>query len=229
MSSGPKQIPLRLPVDAAFDREDLIESPANATAVAMIDAWPDWPGRIAVLAGPAGSGKTHLATIWASRAGAKTCNTQDLAASLAELVNEATSGGSVVVEDVGVGELDEQSLFHLMNAVREGEGYCLITSRTLPSRWVVALPDLRSRLTATQKVELHEPDDVLLQQVMMKLFADRQLLVEPRVIDFCMTRMERSLEAAGRLVDAIDREALSRRSKITRAMATAALDALGMK
>lgn len=229
MSSDPKQIPLHLPVDAAFDREDLIESPANATAVAMIDAWPDWPGRIAVLAGPAGSGKSHLATIWASRSGAKTCDTPDLVGSLDELVMAATGGGSVVIEDVVDGKLDEAALFHLMNAVREGEGYCLITSRTLPSRWDVGLADLRSRLTATQMVELHEPDDALLRQVMMKLFADRQLLVEPRVIDFCMTRMERSLEAAGRLVDAIDIEALSRRSKISRAMAITALDTLGMK
>ena len=141
----------------------------------------------------------------------------------------ATGGGSVVIEDVVDGKLDEAALFHLMNAVREGEGYCLITSRTLPSRWDVGLADLRSRLTATQMVELHEPDDALLRQVMMKLFADRQLLVEPRVIDFCMTRMERSLEAAGRLVDAIDIEALSRRSKISRAMAITALDTLGMK
>ncbi len=228
MSSGPKQLPLRLPVEAAFDREDLIESPANATAVAMIDAWPDWPGRVAILAGPAGSGKSHLAAIWASKSGSEVCILSNLGRAIEQLVQAASNGSSILIEDTGRGDLDEAALFHLINAVREGEGYCLITSRKLPTRWEISLPDLLSRLKAAQVVELHEPDDFLLRQVVIKLFADRQLLVEPRVVDYCMTRMERSLEAAGRLVEVIDTEALARRSKISRGMVASALDALGM-
>ena len=172
--------------------------------------------------------KSHLAAIWATRSAAGTCFSSDLGQSLEQLVPAVSNGGNILVEDAGQGDLDEAALFHLINVVREGGGYCLITSREPPARWNVSLPDLSSRLKATQVVELHEPDDVLLRQVIIKLFADRQLLVEPRVVDFCMTRMERSLEAAGKLVDAIDTEALARRSKISRAMAASALDALGM-
>lgn len=224
--SGVSQIPLRLPVNSALGREDLIESPANATALAMVDAWPEWPGRLTILAGPAGSGKSHIASVWAGMAEAQSCPANALDHHAARLVKIASSGTNVVLEDAGRGGYEEAALFHLINAVREGGGYCMITSRSWPRRWDVKLPDLLSRLKAAQLVELKQPDDALLRQVMLKLFADRQLLVEPRVVEYCVKRMERSLEAAARLVAAIDADALAAHAKVSRSVAARALDTL---
>lgn len=222
------QLPLDLSVPVTHRREDLIESKANEMAISMLDSWPEWPGRVSVLAGPIGAGKTHIASVWAKKTGAIICKSSDLSKNLDNFVELASKGGNFLIEDAGVGVIDETAMFHFLNAVKQGEGYCLITSRSWPIEWNVKLADLASRLKAVQVFELSEPDDVLLKHVMVKLFADRQLSIDEKIIDYCVLRMERSLESVGRLVEAIDAEAMSRQSGITRATAANALEQLGM-
>ena len=119
--------------------------------------------------------------------------------------------------------MPEAALFHLFNDVREHGGSLLITSRDRTEDWRVDLQDLRSRLRLATPVALGAPEDGLLRQVLVKLFADRQLLVDKPVIDYLVARMERSLSAAVRLVDALDRAALSAGRRITRPMAAGIL------
>lgn len=222
------QLPLDLSVQVAHSRDDLIESKANEMAIAMVDNWPDWPARISVLAGPVGAGKTHIASVWADKANAVVCKSSNLAENLDEFVKLAARNGNFLIEDAGSGVIDETAMFHFLNAIKQGEGYCLFTSRSWPIEWNVTLPDLASRLKAVQVFELSEPDEELLRHVMMKLFADRQLTVDEKIIDYCVLRMERSLESVGRLVSAIDAEAMAQKSAITRNTASRALERLGM-
>lgn len=222
------QLPLDLSVPVTHQRDDLIESSANEMAISMLDQWPNWPGRVSVLAGPVGAGKTHIASVWADKAQAFNCNCVDLPKNLDEFVKLASENGNFLIEDAGSGVIDETAMFHFLNAVKQGGGYCLITSRSWPIEWNVQLADLSSRLKAVQVYELSEPDDQLLKHVMMKLFADRQLTVDEKIIDYCVLRMERSLESVGRLVEAIDAEAMSRKSAISRNTAAQALERLGM-
>ena len=222
------QLPLDLSVPVVHLREDLIESKANEMAISMIDSWPEWPARVSVLAGPVGAGKTHIANVWADKSEAVTCKSVDLSKNLDEFVKHAADKGNFLIEDAGSGVIDETAMFHFLNAIKQGEGYCLMTSRSWPIEWNVSLPDLASRLKAVQVFELSEPDDELLRHVMVKLFADRQLTVDEKIIDYCVLRMERSLESAGRLVDAIDAEAMARKSAISRSTAAQALERLGM-
>ncbi|MEM7215709.1 MAG: hypothetical protein AAF423_09210 [Pseudomonadota bacterium] len=222
------QLPFDLSLEPESRREDLIESSANATAIAMIDAWPDWPGHVLVLAGPIGSGKTHIAGAWISVAGGIVCKLSAITDHMEELQKILESGENIVLEDAGPGEIEETALFHLVNAVRQAGAYCIITSRTWPLQWNVELPDLKSRLRAMQVVELLEPDDMLLKQVMIKLFADRQIIIDEKVVDYCVLRMERSLETAARLVAEIDAEALAGKSPVSRAVASRVLERSGM-
>lgn len=194
----------------------------------MIDAWPNWPGHLVVLAGPIGSGKTHIASVWAGETGAICTSAADFENCENDLIAAAGNGKNILIEDMGSDFANEKGLFHLLNTVREAGSYCMITSRTWPREWDISLPDLRSRLTAAQLVELQEPDDELLRQVMIKLFADRQLSVETGVVDYCVLRMERSLESASRLVGKIDRMALAEKKTISKKIAGAALSELGM-
>lgn len=221
-------MPLNLSMEPSSKREDLIESSANATAIAMIDAWPNWPGQLVVLAGPVGSGKSHIANVWLNVAGGMSCQANLIGADALDIQKTIENGGNILVEDAGMDAFDETALFHLLNSVRQSGSYCMITSRSWPTQWNVELPDLLSRLKASQVVELQEPDDLLLKQVMMKLFADRQLAVDGKIIDYCVLRMERSLETAAKLVEKIDQEALSNKSSITRSTASKVLEMLGM-
>lgn len=222
------QLAFDLSASGSTQREDLIESPANATAIAMIDAWPDWPGAITILAGPVGSGKSHIASVWARMSDAAMVEAHLIKADNTDLLGQAGAGRPILIENMGALPVDETTLFHLLNLIRENAGFALITSRFWPKEWELQLPDLRSRLMAAQLVELQEPDDLLLKQVMVKLFADRQLQIDAAVIDYCALRMERSLETAARLVEAMDKFALSEKSVISRKTAAKALAELGM-
>lgn len=220
--SAPRQLPLDLGHVAGQSRDDLVVSEANREAVAMIDRWPDWPARVVVLAGPAGSGKSHLAAIWADRAKAARFDTD----ALSQAVSAAASGTPVVVDDADGAGLDENGLFHLINAVREASTTLLLTSRRFAPAWGVRLPDLASRLNAAATVEIREPDDLLLAGVITKLFADRQIDVEPHVVQFLVRRIERSLATAISLVERLDRAALEQKSRITRSLAADVVSAL---
>ena len=214
-----RQLPLDFAHDPARSRDDLIVSDRLSAAVSIVDRWPDWPSPVVILAGPVGSGKTHLASIWAAKARALDIRlTGDEAPAIA-----AASRGPVYAEDVDRDGFDETVLFHVINAVRAHGTALLLTTRIWPAAWNVSLPDLVSRLKAATVVEIGEPDDALLAQVLVKLFADRQIAVDERVVTFLVARMERSLEAARTLVDRIDRLALARGARITRTLAGEAL------
>ncbi|MDJ1157152.1 hypothetical protein QNA08_02725 [Chelatococcus sp. SYSU_G07232] len=223
MPQPPRQLPLDLPVEPRYGAEDFLVSPCNEVAYALIERWPEWPDRVVRLLGPDGSGKTHLAAIWAARACAWTVRAAELTE---ESVAELAPGGTVVVEDCDAGPRDEHAFFHLLNAVRGRGGHALLTARTPPDAWGLATPDLLSRLRLAPAVELGAPDDALLKAVLVKLFVDRQLVVDTSVVDYLAVRIERSLAVAQRVVALLDREALSRGRRITRAMATDVVQSL---
>ena len=215
-----QQLALDLPHRAAHGAEDFLVSDCNLAAVKLLDAWPDWRAPVQLLLGPAASGKTHLVRVWQARSGAQPIGADDLDISAIDALDE---GSALIVEDADRGHYDENALFHLINLAREKRLFVLMTARTAPSRWGCALPDLSSRLIALPVVKIGPPDDALLKTVMLKHFADRQLTVDPKVLDFLALHVERSLEGAALAVDAVDRLALATGRKITRQVAAQAL------
>lgn len=200
-----EQIPFDLPVRPATGREDFFLSPANALAVAEIDRWRDWPAGKLALIGPKGAGKTHLAHVWAAQAGAGI-----LAARQVTAWRPRT--GNFVIEDVPDISGDpetERALFHLHNFVLAEGGRLLFTGIAPPAQWPIVLPDLASRLQGTPTAELAPPDDALLQAVLLKLFADRQIVPPQSLVPWLLKRMDRSFAEAGRVVAALDARALS--------------------
>jgi chromosomal replication initiation ATPase DnaA len=163
-----------------------------------------------------------LAHIWQERAGAQ--DIHPIAGSEAAVIAAA---GPVLFEDAERRGFDETELFHVINSVRENGHNLLITSRLWPASWSVTLPDLKSRLKAATVVEIGEPDEELLAQVIVKLFADRQLYIDDKLVAYIVARMERSLGAAQVIVDRLDRLALARGTKITRVLAAEVLSDFG--
>lgn len=215
--SSPAQLPLALPHTPNYDRENFIRGRSNEVALRLIESWPNWPQPIVLLNGPAGAGKTHLTHIWSGLAAAEIFSAAELQRE-PELAH-AAAGQALAVEDIDPRQVPEAGLFHLINSVREMGGTLLVTSRGPSESWRVELPDLRSRLRQAASAALGAPEDELLRQVLVKLFADRQLLVEKTVIDYLISRMERSLGAAIGVVEALDKRALAGGRRITRAMA----------
>jgi chromosomal replication initiation ATPase DnaA len=215
-SFGPRQLVLALDHAVSFAREDFLGGPTNAAALSLIERWPDWPDRIMALVGPEGSGKSHLAAIWAEASGARV-----LSAKLLPETNlpSAFVTGALVVEDLDPADLDERALFHLINMAKEQRAYVLLTARTPVASFPVAIRDLASRLRALPSVSLSPPDDDLLRSLIVKLAADRQLNVDEPLVSYLANRIERSFTGARAAVVRLDDEAMRQHRPVTRALA----------
>ena len=206
----------------ATGAEDFMPAPGNQEALAWLARWPEWPAPALVLHGPPGCGKSHLARIWATRTAARWLD----AAALADH-SGATPGPderhTCVLDDAGPG-VDEAALLSLYNRLHERRGHLLITARLPVGAWTARLPDLASRLRAAPAVAIGPPDDALLGAVLLKLFADRQLVVSEAVIEYLVRHMERSFAAARLVVAGLDAASLQRQRPITVALARALVD-----
>jgi chromosomal replication initiation ATPase DnaA len=214
--TAPRQLTLDLAPRPALGVEDFLVSPANGAALALIEQWPDWPHWAAVVAGPAGSGKSHLGQVWRLRSGAVTVASDALDPDLPQRFQTARA---LLVENLERGISEEALLFHVLNMAREHGLSVLCTSRLAPGLLDVRLPDLASRLKALPVATIDAPDDALLQAVLVKHFSDRQLTVEPSVVSFLAMHIDRSFAAAAAVVEAIDQRSLADRRRVTRLLA----------
>lgn len=208
-----RQLVLDLPFRAAMGREDFFISEANAAALAGIDDWRGWPRGKMVLIGPAGSGKTHLAQVFADQSGAVLLDAGDLAGRDPADLAQAPA---LVIEDadrIAGDKAAEEALFHLHNAAAQQGAALLVTARTAPARWGIGLPDLDSRMQQAAQLSLTAPDDRLMAAVLVKLAADRQMALTPTLLAFILSRIERSLAAAREMVLALDAEALAAKAR----------------
>ncbi|MBO3759731.1 hypothetical protein J5J10_10535 [Ciceribacter sp. L1K23] len=216
-----EQLPLALAYPPSSGRDDLLVSERMEAAVGLIDRWPDWPSPVVIITGPPSSGKSHLAAIWRDASGATDIDARENGQ--ASLIAAA---GPVILEDADRREFSETELFHVINSVRQNSTSLLMTARTWPLAWPVSLPDLKSRLRAATMIEIGEPDEEHLSQLIVKLFADRQLHVDDKIVAYIMTRIERSFSAAQMVVENIDRLALSRRAKVSKSLAGEAIEGI---
>lgn len=218
-----EQLALDLGHRPAYGRDDFLVAPCNAEAVAWLDRWPNWPAPALALYGPGGCGKSHLAQVWRARSGALEFTRASLVSG--GLGERLAAARGAFVEDADRG-VDEEALLHLYNMLAERGGHLLLTAREGPGRWSLRLADLRSRLIAVPAVAVAIPDEALIAAIMVKLFADRQLHVNADLVAYLVTRMERSFEAARRLVAALDQTALAAHRRITVPLARAVLEDL---
>lgn len=227
MISKPGQIPLDLGHRAAFEREDLWVSTANAGAVGWLDKYPDWGAPALIVYGPSASGKTHLAKVWQKKTGAPAMTPEN-----AETLCAVSTPPSLLLLDDAeslIGdECAEKFLFHAYNSAKEKGGGLLLTAERAPKEWGFVLADLKSRLLAAPAVAISPPDEQLMSIVLVKLFSDRQIFVPQEVVQFITSRIERSFKALSDTVDAIDKQALAEKRAVTIPLVREILQAQGV-
>jgi chromosomal replication initiation ATPase DnaA len=218
------QLTLNLAPDPGYERENFFVSDSNEQAYAMIELWPSWPDPTLLILGPSGAGKSHLGAIWASIAKARVQSAASLAAADIEALAAA---GPLLLDDADAIGQSEAQLFHLVNLMRERGSALVLTAKSPPDAWGLRTADLLSRLRLTPTAAIGPPDDDLMRAVLVKLLIDRQLVVDTGLVGYIALRIERSLDAARSFIDALDREALARQSRISRAIAADVLLAMG--
>jgi chromosomal replication initiation ATPase DnaA len=211
MMANSRQLVFDWPHRPALGRDDFLVTPCNKDAVDWIDLWPEWPAPVLLLYGPSGCGKSHLAAVWQARTGAVSINPTTLpdsaALGAAEIRHRLLEDASDVT--------DNTAFFHLFNQTAEQGGTLLLTAERPVAHWNLTLPDLASRLRAAPAVEIGMPDDALIEAVLVKMFMDRQTIIEPGVISYLIPLMERSFAAARSLVLKLDEAALAQQRTIT--------------
>jgi chromosomal replication initiation ATPase DnaA len=217
------QLTLTLAPDPGYERENFFISECNEHAFAMIELWPSWPDPLLILIGPAGAGKSHLGAIWAARTSAIVLSASSLAAAD---IDALAARGPLLIEDADAIGRAEAELFHLVNIMRERDASLVLTAKKPPNCWHLGTADLLSRLRLAPSVAIGSPDDDLMRAVLLKLLIERQLIVDTAVISYIVLRLERSLDAVRCFVDALDREALARQTRITKAIAGDVLSAM---
>jgi DnaA regulatory inactivator Hda len=223
MLSAPSatQLVLDLPFADGDRLEDFLRSPSNGAALDAVLAWPDWPAPAVLLWGPTGSGRTHLARIWARASGARLLDGRHLGAA-PSLLPRLDDIRHCVIDDADQVQ-DDVTFFHLYNLIAGKGGQLLLTASRPLGGWGLELPDLISRLRTAWSCRIDEPDDALLEALLVKQLQDRQLTVLPGVVSYLARHMERSFAAARRLVRELDRASLRARRPITLPLARAVL------
>jgi chromosomal replication initiation ATPase DnaA len=190
------------------DNREYILSKSNLDAYSFINKWPNWPLNILLLYGPKSCGKTHLAKIWQEKANASFLSAEQI------YKNQYDLKKNYIIDTIEKIH-DETALLHLFNSVKEqAAGYLLMTSGNNPNN-IIRLPDLRSRLNLVAVARIGDPDDDILRQMFVKQFTERQIIVEIDVINYLITRIERSFESLYDIVDRLDKKALEEKKNIT--------------
>lgn len=219
----PTQLLFSFPPQTALGREDFLLGASNKEAFSLVATWPQWADPVQLILGPPGSGKTHLVEIWAQASDAFIARDRFIVADVLRTIEE----GRPVALEFGDGEaLDENAIFHVLNAARQARSDLLLTARGNWADWCQRLPDLVSRIRAISPCILGTPDDDLLRKVIVKLFADRQTPIDMGVLDYALLRLERSFETANLFVAHCDEIALRSGRKISKNVAADALYAL---
>lgn len=217
--SAARQLAWDLTARPAQGRADFFVTDANRLALAKIDGWERWPGGMLLLVGPAGSGKSHLAAVWAGLSGARIVP-----------AGEEPGPGPVAVEDLGAvaGDAEaEERLFHFYNRAKAAGQPVLFTARRGAGQLGLRLPDLVSRLQALDVAAMEPPDDALLGAVLTKQLADRQVEIDPAVVEYVLARVERGFDAVEALAGALNVASLAQRRAITKPLVREVLAAMG--
>ena len=206
----PKQLAFDLPSRPALGRSDFFISDCNSIAVKLMEDWSSWPNRQHILSGPAGSGKTHLAGIFESKYKAIRMQEKDLNNNIFKSLKLHEN----VILDNFENKSDEKILYSLFNLVDQDNKYLIINSNIPLTKMGFKLSDLSSRAKNCILAEIKDPDDDLIFALILKNFADMQIKVEKRLIDYIVKRIDRSYRKISNFIYKVDEISLKKKKSI---------------
>ena len=204
-----------------YEKDDFLVSDSNKEAYKLINRWPNWSSRKIIIFGDSGTGKTHLSRIWQKKTSAIILNLNKF--KKIRFDNFFLKKNIFIIENISnffdkIKKNDkenlEKNLLHFYNLIEEKKGYLILTALNSPKFWKINLPDLKSRILSSIIVKINKPNDELLSSVLVKLFLDKQILIDKKIIKFIVYRSERSFTNLQNIVNKIDKQSLITKKKI---------------
>ena len=213
-----KQLYFDMPKKTALGIEDYIITESNNFAFDLISRMIKGEINQGVISGPSFSGKTHLSKILIKNIGSNESLYIDR--DYKKIIEKVGSSNLIVIENIDkvLEDKSEEDLFHIINFTKENDKKLLMTSCKSISNIEFKLEDLKSRLNAILEAKIMQPDDELMKLVLIKIFNDKQLLINPNVINFLKSRLERSYKSINDFIEKIDKFSLEKGKKITIAL-----------
>ena len=202
------QLIFEFPKNKVFLKEDFFVSSSNQEAYDFINSWPKWLKRISNIFGPAGSGKTHLASILKKKTSTLEVNANSLSD---KIFFEFKTKEALIIENLNE-KVSEKLLFSLCNTALQDNKYLLITSIKPINLYKFKLPDLRSRASNCVIIGIKLPSDDLISVILAKNFSDKQIKYKKTHIDYIIKRIDRSYEKISKFISTLDKYSLKKGS-----------------
>ena len=204
------QLLLELDYKSNFNEHDFYLSKSNSNAFNLINKWPSWEKKILNISGEKFSGKTHLANIFKLKSKAFLINGDSINNSIFKILKLHEC---IIIDDFEKCK-KEQILYSIFNLIDQDNKYLLINSIKPINKMVFNLPDLASRSKNCLYAEIENPDDELLFAIILKNFSDRQIKIEKKIINFIISRIDRSYRKIDEFIYKIDELSLKKKKPI---------------
>lgn len=195
-----------------MDWKDFIESSENQDALTYLIKWPNWNSNGVILTGNSGTGKTHLASLWAQSSNAIYILKESLNHSPRDIFQ---NNCNFVLDNFESFLQNEDWLFHFYNIAKEKSRYFIIIDRVSPSQWEISLKDLSSRLMSLPVLTIQEPQDELLFKISQKLAKDYEITIADDAINYILTMSERKVSTIADILKDLDKLSLQQKKSIS--------------
>ena len=200
------QLTFKFPFSKKYFEQDYFVSSNNFPAFKLIDSWPNWPGKWLNIFGESGSGKTHLSKILESKVGKIKFVNADKVNN--ETINQLNDIECLIIDNFN-NNIKEGLVYSILNQSKQLNNYVLINSNYSIKNINFNLEDLRSRINSFIFMGIELPTDELLQVIITKSLSDKQININPKLIDFIINNIERSYDKLFKFLKDIDDLSLS--------------------
>ncbi len=193
-----------------FNEHDFYLSKSNSIAFNLINRWPNWDKKILNISGEKFSGKSHLANIFKLKSKAFLVKGNEIDNSIFKSIKLHES---IIIDDFEEC-IQEEILYSIFNLIDQDGKYLLINSLKPINEIKYRLPDLTSRSKHCLYAIIENPDDELLFAIILKNFSDRQIKIEKKIINFIISRIDRSYRKIDEFIYKIDELSLKKKKPI---------------
>jgi len=203
-----------------FLEDDFCISKSNEEVYHFLNTWPNWNENIVNIYGPEKSGKTFLLSIFAQKNSFIKISKKEISKSNIDYILKQKK---IIIEDIS-NEIDNELLFLIYNHFNSNENFLIFSSLYDTANLNFSLNDLNSRLKSVFNIEIHNPSDNLLYSILLKGISDRQITLEPKIIDYILDKIERTYLAVNTFVKLIDKKNFIDKKKITKKLINSILE-----